>query len=69
MKNYEVALIRGYVVSINAQSKEDAMRLAEFYVGNCADDSDNAERTKHNFLIEGIELTYNEAMEAAETTD
>ena len=69
MKNYTVTLTRGYRVSITAENKQNAMQLAEFYIGSGIDESDEAERAKHNFAIESSEMTFNEAIDAIEGND
>ena len=69
MKSYRINLARSYFVSINAEDKESAKRLAEFYVGDCNDVSEKEDHAKHNFLIKGIDLAFNEAMEVDELGD
>ena len=38
MKKYKVALSRAYIVTIEAENRERALRYAEFYIGDCSDD-------------------------------
>lgn len=69
MKNYKVTLSRSYFVSINAENKESAMGLAEFYIGTGKDDSNPTDRMQYDFLIEDVELANNEATEVIEVDD
>ncbi len=68
MKKYKVTLSRTYFVSVEAEDQESALRLAEFYVGDCRDASSKAERLKYNFAIRDIELVNNDAMEVVKET-
>ena len=69
MKNYKVNLARSYVVSVNAENKEDAKSLAEFFVGDCSDVSKKEDCEKYNFSIGNIDMVLNEAMEVEQFTD
>ncbi len=69
MKNYTVILIRSYLVSVNAENKENAMRFAEFFINDCKDGSNESERKQHKFSIECIKPLINDAIEATEDTD
>ena len=63
MNNYKVNLARSYFVSVKAGNKEDAQRLAEFFVGDCSDVSEKEDCEKYNFSIGNIDMVLNEAME------
>ena len=66
MNTYKVALTRTYMVSIKAQSEEDAKIFSEFYIGDCSDLSCENEQIEKNFFIQNIEMVYNESNETIE---
>jgi hypothetical protein len=61
MKTYKVGLTRTYLISIKAENEGRAERLSEFYLGDCTDQSTKKDRLENKFLVEDIELVYNEA--------
>ncbi len=63
MKTYKIALTRTYLVSIKAETEENAKRFSEFYLGDCPDLSNKKEQLANNFSLEDIEMVYNEADE------
>jgi len=63
MNTYKVALTRTYLVTIKAENSEKAARLSEFFIGDCPDSSNEKNRSEFNFLIEDIEVMYNNADE------
>lgn len=63
MNLYQVALIKSYLVTINAKSKEQAKGFAEFYTSDIQDISSENEKLQNQFLIKEIECTVNEAFE------
>lgn len=63
MKTFKVALMRTYIVSIKAESKERAKRFSEYYLGNCNDLSKQIDRSEKNFAIDDIEMVVNDATE------
>lgn len=69
MKTYKVALTRTYLVSIKTENKEQVKRLSEFYIGDCPDRSSIQDRLKKKFIIEDIEMIYNEAEEVLDVED
>lgn len=69
VKTYKVDLARTYLVSIKAETEEDAMRFSEFYLGDCPDPSNEKDRLEKNFCIEDIEMVYNEATEIIDIED
>ena len=69
MKSFQVSLTKSYLVNINAESKEDAKRLAEFFTGDITDSSDENYRKEYKFSIEEIECTVNEAFDAVKLSD
>jgi hypothetical protein len=62
MPEYEVSITHSFLVKIQAKSAEDAARLSEFFL-TYSDGSSEQEREKHDFKIEQIELTQNDAFE------
>ena len=66
MKKYRVVLVRSFVVDIEAEYQNQALRSSEFYIGNCLDLSTPKDRERDNFKINDIEMTFNEALEAEE---
>ena len=63
MKTYQVVLSRTYLVTIQAVNQEQAKVLSEFYIGDCADLSNERDRMEKNFSIEKIEMVNNEAIQ------
>lgn len=63
MKNFKVALTRTYVVSVNAESEEKAKLYSEYYLGDIQDHSTKKDRIENNFVIDDIEMVYNNATE------
>ena len=68
MKNFKVSLTRSYVISINADNKESARELSEFFIGDCQDESTPADHNQCDFSINEIEMTINEAFDVEEIT-
>ena len=68
MPHYRVLLTRSYQVIIAAEDEEQALRLSELYLGDCPDLSSPQEREDRKFHIQGVEMTWNEAIEAGEVT-
>jgi hypothetical protein len=66
MKTYNVSLSRAYVVKVKARDKHKACRYAEYFIGNCHDESNVEERRKYRFSIHEIEMTINDAINAEE---
>lgn len=64
MSEYEVSITHSFLVTIHAESAEDAARLSEFFV-TYSDGSSQQDREKFKFRIERIELTQNETFEIA----
>lgn len=69
MITFNIMLTRAYRVQIEAEDKNSAMKLAEFYLGDPEDKSIEMERAKHRFNIIEIEMTMNEAFEAEEAEE
>ncbi len=65
-KLYNVELIRTYMVTIEAESKEDAKELTEFFVGTSKDASNENNKTDFNFDIKNIDLRDNESNQVYE---
>jgi len=63
MPRYEVGVTRHFLVSIDAESHEDAKMLTECFLGNCDDASKEADREKFQFKIHEIEMVENEAFD------
>lgn len=66
MKIYQVILAKSFVVTVKADNAQKAERVAEFYTDNIKDISAHEDRKKFHFLIEKIECTMNESLEAEE---
>lgn len=66
MKTYKVSLARSYLVTIEAENKENARRHAEFFIGDCHDLSTYKDKQKNKFSIIEIEATFNEAVDVEE---
>jgi len=66
MKTYQVVLSKSYIVTIKAQSDEQAKRMSEFYTSDIKDLSTSKDRLERGFSIEEIENGVNEALEAEE---
>lgn len=66
MKSFQVSLTKSYLVSINAENREVAKRLAEFFTGDIQDISELNNRSEYKFEIEEIECTMNEAVDVQE---
>lgn len=66
MKKYEVLLTRSYMVTIQAENEDQALRYTEFYLGDCPDLSKPKDRREQKFKIKEIEMTFNEAFESKE---
>lgn len=60
MNTYEVSLEKSYLVTVKANSKQQARGVAEFYTGDIADISTLQDRIKAKFSIEAIECAVNE---------
>ena len=69
MKKFKVLLTRSYIVTIDAENKNQACHFSEFYLGDCPDISTSNDITSKNFRIDEIEMTYNEAYEPEEIND
>lgn len=64
METYEVILTKSYIVKVNADNVSNAKHFAEFFTGDIIDISSKEDKEKHNFSIEEIECTANEAFDA-----
>ncbi len=62
-RGYKVLLHRSYIVDVLAESRDEAMQYAEFFIGNPIDISTENEREKHNFKVRNVEMSYNDASE------
>jgi len=65
MLHYRILLTRSYLVTIEAEDEEQALRLSELYLGDCPDLSTLEDRDRRNFRIHDVELA-NEALEVEE---
>ncbi|KAA3597108.1 MAG: hypothetical protein DWQ06_13830 [Calditrichaeota bacterium] len=66
MKNFEVYLTRTYKVEVKTESEEKARGIAEHFLSNCKDNSNQKSREEFGFEIGEIELVLNEATESHE---
>ncbi len=62
MPTFDVSLVRSFIVTIEAESSEQAARLAELYTGYM-DESNAVDRKQFQFQIQEIEMTQNDAIE------
>ena len=62
MPTFDVSLIRSFIVTIEAESPEQAARLAELHTGYM-DESNAADRKQFQFQIQEIEMTQNDSIE------
>jgi hypothetical protein len=63
MQTFKVTLSRAYFVTIDAEDKESAKQLVEYFIGDPKDESSEKEKAEHNFQIGEIEMAMNEATE------
>jgi len=63
MPLYKTVLVRTFDVVIEAKDENEALHLAEFFVGY-GDHSNSSDQEKFQFEIKHIELTENDAIEA-----
>jgi hypothetical protein len=61
MRTYEVILTKSYMVTIDANSEEEAIDLTTFFTGDAQDISNESEQKEFNFKIQKIKCTVNEA--------
>lgn len=66
MKTYHVVLTKSYLISVSANTEEQARRVCEFYTNDIQDISTIENRDKEKFLIENIECTVNETYDCHE---
>ena len=66
MNTYKVSLHRDYIVSIDANSEEEAKQFAEFFIAGEKDASTPKDREQHSFRINEIEMVTNDAFEVEE---
>ncbi len=66
MQTFKVNLTRVYSITIDAEDEISAKQLAEYFIGNPKDESNDKDRINHNFSIHEIEMEMNEAFEAKE---
>lgn len=66
MKTYQVILTKSYLITVSAETKEQARRLCEFYTNDIQDISTIENREEEKFLIEDIECTVNETFDCHE---
>ena len=63
MPIFEIGVARYFAVTVEAQNVNDALRISEFYLGNCNDSSSVEDREEYNFQIHEIEMVENEAFQ------
>jgi len=66
MPEYEVALVRTFLVRIQAKNTENAKRFSEFYLGYI-DESGESDRESNGFQIQEINMVQNDAIEVSPT--
>ncbi len=68
MKTFKVNLTRVYSITIDAEDETSAKQLAEFFVGNPNDESNEKENADYSVNIKEIEMLMNEAFEVVEVS-
>ncbi len=61
MKTFKVALTRTYLVTLEADTYEQAKIFSEYYLGDCPDLSNEKNQKDKHFKFKQIEMVYNEA--------
>jgi len=69
MKTYQVVLTKSYVITVYANTYEQARRVCEFYTSDIQDISSEEDRKLENFIIEDIECSINETFDCWEIKD
>ena len=69
MKTYLVSLARTYAIRIKANNRNEASRMAEYFVGTPDDLSNKKERDIYNFEIKKINMVANDAVDAELSID
>ena len=62
-KTFQVSITKSFLVTVEAENKEVAGHLAEFYTSDIQDLSSEKDRIEQNFSIQEIECTYNQTTE------
>ncbi len=65
MKEFQIALTRTYIVSIQATTVDEAKIFSEYYLGDLIDLSTENERNQKQFTFGEIEMVHNHAIEVA----
>lgn len=60
MKSYQIVLTKSYLVSVCAETKEQARWVCEYYTNDVQDISFLEDRENEKFNIENIRCTMNE---------
>ncbi len=68
-KKYLVSLGRTYGVYVYADNEKIAMEAAETFVSSGKDESNSLHQEKYNFLIDGVEMMHNMAVDATLVKD
>ena len=66
MKTFQIVLAKSYLVTVSAETEEQARRVCEFYTNDIQNISTIENREKERFLIEDIECTVNETFDCHE---
>jgi len=61
MKTFKVALTRTYLVTLEADTCEQAKIFAEYYLGDCPDLSNKKNQKDKHVQFKKLEMVYNEA--------
>lgn len=69
MKTFEIGLPKSYIVRVQAEDEEAAKASVEYFTGDIQNISTAEDEVKHNFKIENIDCTVNEAFDAIEIDD
>jgi len=66
MKTYQIVLTKSYLITVKANTEEQARRTCEFYTSDIQDISTIEDKGKENFYIENIECSMNETFNCQE---
>ncbi len=66
MKTFEVILTKSYIVKIQAENKNKAKELSEYFTNDVQNISTRLDEINHNFKIENIDCKVNDAIEINE---
>jgi hypothetical protein len=57
-QNFQVALTKSFLVTIEAENEQSALELSEFFTSNISDLASEEQKLEYNFRITEIENTH-----------